>query len=178
MCRLDNALPLLVERRPDDPGPLWVLLQPCAPHRFRLRTRFTDSPFVFGVHIQLLPPPGDWVDWVFMRAETTPASPTPAPDYQRACGTLSRLVHQGQLTLHPGPLARRPFLESGRSLVASRYSNLVLPSTLRAVRGATPYVRTPFDDLRPCEPLTTSIHLSVPRLTPLSRDAGNGFAFL
>jgi hypothetical protein len=48
-------------------------------------------------------------------------------------------------------------LECGWSLVVSDDSTLFLLPTLRAVRGATPYMRNPIDRLWPCEPLATSV---------------------
>lgn len=100
-----------------------------------------------------------------------------APDYQNACGAPSRLVHSARLAAQHRPSTWRPFLECGLSLVASVDSTFVLPPTLRAVRGATPYVRTRIDHLGPCGPSATSVQLALPRLTPLSADAGNVFAF-
>lgn len=43
------------------------------------------------------------------------------------------------------------------SLVASDDSTFSLPPTLRAVRGATPYVRVPIDRLEPCGLSPTSV---------------------
>jgi hypothetical protein len=45
------------------------------------------------------------------------------------------------------------------------------------VRGATPYVRTRINRFRPCGPSATSIQLALSRLTPLSTDTGDVFAF-
>lgn len=86
------------------------------------------------------------------------SSSTPAPDYQNACGTPSQLVHPRRLAAPASLSTWRPFLQrvaDPSSQQTTRPLSYRRPS--QAVQGATPYVRTPIDHLRPCGPLATSV---------------------
>lgn len=89
-----------------------------------------------------------------------------------ACGHRCRRVHP----CNRGKPAWLPFLRWGMSPVVYRDSIFVLPSTLRAVKGCEPTVRTPINSFHLAG--VQSLHCSEScRIKPLLQYTGCVFAF-
>jgi hypothetical protein len=170
--RLGNALPLLVTGGHLLPGRYRCFCNH-ASSALAWASPCYRSPLVFGAHFRSAT---DLLNGL-LRLRLHRNESRLALDYQDACGAPSQFIHDIHLAMRHRISTWRPFLECGGSLVVPSDSTVILPPTLRAVRGASLYVRTSINRLQPCESSTTSIQLALPRLTPLSLSTGNVFAF-